>query len=267
MNGIFNKSTIETFKKFRNILFKTSIWVFIAGVVVGVLLILTGSSISEAEALLKVLGTLFILAFAMIISSNNFRRLEDGNSTAQVFALIGLISNLLWTFLWILLIWEVFSTRSMSAVVKIATASSSLAALGFFGSNIMSIKEGTKRSTILPLKITSISCLAYNCLYMVFLAIADFKYDETAARFGALAYFTGVIWVIASIIALVLSRQEQAPKNTNQPAATPASPATPSDDQLRAEIEEKVRREMIEKEVRAKMEKEAADKAKQPSDK
>lgn len=270
MNGLFNTSTIETFKKFRSILLRSAIWIFIAGVIIGALLILVGD-ISQIAVIGQLLGTLFVLALAMIVSSNNFRRLESSDKTVQVFALVGLIFNLLWALLWILLIWDVFEyftrTYSVSIFGKIAAIASSISALGFFGSNIMFIKEGTKRNIIHPLKMTAVICLIYECFYSVFIITEQFKFNEVTVRLGGLAAFAGFVWVVSTIIALIFSRQDSKATNNANKSATPAASTTPSDDQLRAEIEEKVRREMIEKEVRAKMEQEAASKTKSSSEK
>ncbi len=261
MNGIFNTSTIETFKKIRTGLLRTAIWIFIAGAVVGAMLILMGSS-GSAKAIAQVMGTLFVLALAMIISSNNFYRLEKGDKTVQILALIGLVFNLVWAFLWVLLIWEVFKFfnqegfhYAVSIFAKLAMFSSYISGLGFFGSNIMSIKEGAKRNIVHPLKITALICLSYECAYFAIFTLVEANWSEPTARLGLLAIFAGFIWVISSIIALIFSSQgRKTNDNANQ------QPVASSDDQLRAEIEEKVRREMIEKEVRAKMEKEAAEK-------
>lgn len=276
MNGIFNANTISKFKSIRSVLFKIAAWTFVAGVVMGVFLILFGG-LDNIKAIGRVLGTLFVLSLAMMVSANNFRRLEDRHISAQIFALVGLVMNVVWAFLWILAVWGAFDlyapceydnffcySGGFSTFGKLAIMSSYISALGFFGSNIMSIKDENKRSTIMPLKVTAVICLAYEFIYATINILVEIPVSEMSVRFGILSGFTAFVWVVTTIVALIFSRQaHKATPATNN--ASPDKPVQTSEEQIRAEIEEKVKREMIEKEVRERMAKEAAEPA-QPTE-
>ena len=199
-------------------------------------------------------------------------------------AIFGVIMNCIWAFLWILAMWGVFNiwagcsgrdycTSNTYSVPGIFTmAATYLSCLGLFGSYTLSLYEGKKRSTIRPLKITAVACLAYEELYSViklFVPTRNTGYGDD--RFAILAYFTGTVWFIVMIIAVVISKRESdalyltqnKEKETSEKpeeTAVPAPQAKKTDEELRAEIEEKVRREIIEKEVREKVEKEMAEK-------
>ena len=237
----------------------------------------------------------------------NFNKIEKQESSVQVFATIGVITNVLWTILWILALWGVFDiwargtcqtytyytsekycpTIGYSLLGILTMIMSYLSGLGFFGAITLDIYEGTKRSTIRPLKLTAISCLCYTELHAIVRLFTEFStstsYSRTSSiteRFDVLAVFAGFVWFITVVVAAILAKHEknaieyaekkkkdeeqqkiliQAAANVNAKQAEPAAPKT--DDELRAEIEEKVRREMIEKEVREKLEKEMSEKS------
>lgn len=204
----------------------------------------------------------------------------------QIFALVGLCSNIVWAILWTLLCWNpewalscpgskckgtncpVFVTDvavacTTSMLIKLASAFSYLSALGFIGSNVLSIYEGNKKDLIKPLKIAAVVCATYEMLYFTIMTFVDFDSyfdDAIFARFGALAGFVGFAWIIIVIVALVLSKGEKNKKSLQEKTIEKEEPGQKkdnkekTDDELRAEIEEQVRREMIEKEVRARME-------------
>ena len=287
MSSLLSDKSIEKIRPLRSILLRAAVWVFIAGVVISVIAILFSDD-SSSKYIWKLLGTLFVLALAMVISVNNFKRIESKRADVQGFAMLGLISNILWAIAWILLIWEVFSyltpcsTRyncytELSFFTKFAFIASSLSFLGLLGSNIMAIYEGSKKNAIFPIKITAIVCLAYEEIYSICTII---KSNLLPDRLGVLAGFCGVVWFIATIIALVIAssakRADGIPKKDTSVVAddvqtapvTPIPTAVKSDDELRTEIEARVRAEMeterakqIEEEVRAKL---AAEQSMQP---
>ena len=267
-------------KKLENIrkyVLKAAIWFLIGGVILGALTILLGG-IPSGEVIGKFMGTLFIIALMMIISVNNFKMVASKDAAIQVFALVGLVSNLLWALLWTLLCWQpewgtycvVSPFRSsgllcgMSVLFKFAVAFSYLSALGLIGSNVLSIQEYDKKNLIRPLKITAVSCATYEMLYLTIMVFFDYDFSsEFAARLGALAVFVGFAWFAITLAALILSSNEKVRRQRiaekekeekEEKRGNTATPTTKTEAELRAEIEEKVRREMIEKEVRAKIE-------------
>lgn len=290
--GLFRTSTIEKIKTFKSALLKLIIWTLVGGAILGAFAILTTDS-SGGAIIGKFMGTLFILAGAALVTVIDFNGIDGGIKSAQALACMGVAMNICWAFFWILAIWGVFDiwepcirgyycSRIYSFFGRITFVTSYLSALGLFGSYIMGLFEGTKRSVIRPLKITSMVCLTYTELHLVFSAIFQGGKSVDVSdydRFGTLAYFTGFVWFITLIIAMILSRRErniieyaekkkkadeqqqilaQAAANVSVQPIQSTAPKT--DEELRAEIEEKVRRELIEKEVREKLEKEMAEK-------
>lgn len=251
---------------------KTAIWLLVGGVVMGALTILFGG-ISSGEIIGKFMWTLFIVALMMMVSVNNFKMVATEEAAIQSFALVGLVSNLLWALLWTILCWvpELGSTCSsscsycssyscgMSVLFKCAVSFSYLSALGLLGSNVLSIYEGDKKSLIRPLKITAVVCATYEFLYLTVMTIFNYNFtSEFASRLGMLAVFAGFAWFAIVITALILSTNEKSRRAKRDDSETQKSKrnevsVAKSEEELRAEIEEQVRREMIEKEVRAKL--------------
>ena len=298
-DSLFNATTLEQFKRTKAIIQKAAIWVFVGGVVLSALLLVFGG-LTESTVLGRMVGTLMILALMLVVSIFDFAKIESGDKETQAFAFLGVVMNVFWALLWIGIIWEVlpFTTRDcggggefitnycstkISILGKLAVISSLLSALGLFGAAVMGIKEYDKRSSIRPLKITAICCLVYEEVFYSILTLMNFDIsgNELLTRLVALAGFTGFIWVVAAIIAALMSKSARNAKeyaknkellekgraaeaaekaSVATPAPAPALAAPKTDEELRAEIEEKVRREMIEKEVRERVEKEMAEK-------
>ena len=293
MSSIISKENLKKLENTRKYILKAAIWLLVGGVVLGAITILVGGS-SSGEIIGKFMGTMFIVALMMMISVNNFKRIAVEEPAVQIFALIGLVSNLVWTVLWTILCWNpelgevckygstgyysygtICTATVMSGLLKSALVFSCLSALGLAGSNILVIYEGNKKSMIRPLKITAVVCASYEFLYFIFALFQDFNFQsEFLARLGMLSVFTGFAWFAIVIVALILSSNE---KTKNKPAiqdtdgdetAAKAPKPAKTEAELRAEIEEQVRKEMIEKEVRAKIEAEqsSADKPKEASE-
>lgn len=276
MSSIISKTSLEKLESIRKYVLKAAIWLLVGGVVLGAITILIGGS-SSGEIISKFIGTMFIVALMMMISVNNFKQIAIEDPSVQTFALIGLVSNLVWTALWILLCWnpelgrvcETTKMRvadsacitGMSVLFKFALISSCLSALGLLGSNVLAIYEGKKRSMIRPLKITAVICATYELMFFILAVSLDFDFrSEFLSRLGMLAAFAGFAWFSITIVALILSSNEKsknkavAEKEAEEDAEESTSKPTKTEAELRAEIEEQVRREMIEKEVRKKIE-------------
>lgn len=278
MSSIISKTSLEKFESVRKYVLKAAIWLLVGGVILGALTILLGG-MPSGEVIGKFMGTLFIIALMMIISVNNFKMIASENAAIQVFALVGLVSNIIWALLWTLLCWQpewgancgglgnkydVTIICEMSALFKCAVAFSYLSALGLIGSNVLSIQEYDKGNLIKPLKITAVSCATYEMLYLTIMTFFNYDFkSELASRLGALAAFVGFAWFAITLTALILSSNEKVKrqrivekeKEEKEEASKKVAVSTAkTEEELRAEIEEKVRREMIEKEVRAKIE-------------
>lgn len=270
-NSLFNEDTLQKVQKTRKIFLKFAVWILIAELVLGAVLILTGSWV---VAIGRIQGTFLILALILFVSVNNFIRIEKGNKTIQIFALMGFVSNLIWGIFAFLLMWEIVpfhwteeimrtssyygysypSTKyHMTFYAIIMLIASYAAAAGFWISNILSIKETIK--LVKPLKITAIVCVAYLWIFGTIMTPIEPEFKD-AEKLYQLAGLAGLAFGITALAALIISKTNKkkvAELNTTiNGVSTQFAPKTEAE--LRAEIEEKVRREMIEKEVRAKME-------------
>ena len=270
-NSLFVEDTLRKIQKTRKIFLKFAVWILIAELILGVVLILTGS---WDVAIGRIQGTFLILALILFVSVNNFIRIEKGNKTIQIFALIGFISNLIWGIFAFLLMWEIVpfhwteeimrtssysgysypSTKyHMTFYAIIMLISSYAAAAGFWISNILSIKETIK--LVKPLKITAVVCVAYLWIFGTIITPIEPEFKDVEKLYQ-LAGLAGLAFGITALAALIISKtNKKKVTETNtimNGASTQFTPKTEAE--LRAEIEEKVRREMIEKEVRAKME-------------
>lgn len=283
MSSIISKANLEKMEKARKYVLKAAIWLLVGGVVFGAVTILI-VGVSSGEIIGKFMGTMLIVALMMMISVNNFKRVASEDTAIQMFALTGLVSNLVWALLWIILCWmpewgQTCTTTCMrctspscstSLLLKFAAAFSYLSVLGLIGSNVLAIYEGSKRSMIRPLKITSVVCATYEFLYLTVLTFTGFSFaSEFEVRLGMLAVFAGFAWFAIVLAALIISsneksrewhKKEEAQSQEDVKDETKETKIVhgKTDDELRAEIEERVRREMIEKEVRAKVEAEMA---------
>lgn len=264
-NSLFDEDTLQKIQKMRKIFLKFAVWILIAELVFGAILILTGS---WDIAVGRIQGTFLILALILFVNVNNFIRIEKGNKATQIFALVGFISNLIWGIFAFLLMWEIvpfhwteeiMQTNSYSghsypstkyhmtfyAIIMLISAYA--AAGGFWVSNIMSIKETIK--LVKPLKITAIACVLYLWVFGTIITPIEPEFKDVEKMYQ-LAGLAGLAFGITALAALIISRTNK--KKNVEPKSTQSVYKTEAE--LRAEIEEKVRREMIEKEVRARIE-------------
>jgi hypothetical protein len=252
-NSIFGKKALEKIQTTRRIFLKIAVWILIADFVLGAFLILTESwNVSVG----RILGTLFVLAMALFVSINNFICMEKNNRATQTFALISFVSNIIWLIFALLLMWEivpfylkgegVFSSSYHLSFFSLTMFISIYAAIaGFCISNTLSIKEPIK--IIKPLKITAVVCVMYLWFFETFATIVEFQNLGTLLNLTELAVLAFIITASAASIISKTSEDNKDKKRTS-------GKTSKSDEELRAEIEEKVRREMIEKEIRSKIE-------------
>lgn len=263
--SLFSNKALQKIQKTRKIFLKFAVWILIAELVFGAILILTTS---WNIAIGRIQGTFLILALIMFVSVNNFIRIEKGKRTTQVFALIGFVSNLIWGIFAFLLMWEIVPFHWTETTTRISSYSgypythteyhmtfyaiimliSAYAATGgFWISNIMSIKETIK--LVKPLKITAILCVVYLWIFGTIITPIEPEFKDVEKLYQ-LAGLAGLAFGITAIAALIISRTNK--KKSIESKSTQFTPKTEAE--LRAEIEEKVRREMLEKEIRAKVE-------------
>ena len=270
-NSLFNENTLQKIQKTRKIFLKFAVWILIAELVLGAVLILTGG---WDIAIGRIQGTFLILALILFVSVNNFIRIEKGNKTIQIFALIGFVSNLIWGIFAFLLMWEIVPFHWIEEIMQtnsysgysypstkyhmtfyaiIMLIASYAAAAGFWISNILSIKETIK--LVKPLKITAVVCVAYLWIFGTIITPIEPEFKDVEKLYQ-LAGLAGLAFGITALAALIISRTNKKKVDESNVVMNGVSAQfTPKTEaELRAEIEEKVRREMIEKEVRAKME-------------
>lgn len=270
-NSLLSEDTLQKIQKTRKIFLIFAVWILIAELVLGAVLILTGS---WDVAIGRIQGTFLILALILFVSVNNFIRIEKGNKTIQIFALISFVSNLIWGVFAFLLMWEIVPFHWTEEIIRTSSHSgysypstkyhmtlyaiimliaSYAAAAGFWISNILSIKETVK--LVKPLKITAVVCVAYLWIFGTIMTPIEPEF-KVVERLYQLAGLAGLAFGITALAALIISKTNKkkvAESNTTMNGvSTQFTPKTEAE--LRAEIEEKVRREMIEKEIRAKME-------------
>ena len=274
-NSLFSEKTLQTLQKFRKAFLWAAVWILIAELVIGAIIILSGS---WSVVIGKIQGSFLIAAAVLFISVNNFIRMEKGNKTIQAFAMMSFICNIIWGVLAFLLLWEVFPavwtetvrlnsssyffshyTRyHLTVLTMIMLCATYAASGGFWISNVLSISETAK--PVKPLKITAVVCMLYLWIFGTVTTLTDPDYSsmDRAYQLAALASVAFSITALAAVIISRTSRKKAAEVAALAPAAT--APAPKTDAELRAEIEEKVRREMMEEKIRAeiKAEQEAA---------
>ena len=283
MNSIFKESAIETIKKIRKGFLWAAVCLLISGFVLGAMIILVGQNIDYTTGMViaKILGTMAIFTLLLFVGVNNCIRMEKGNKLIQILALVGLAAGFIGAVMGTLMVWEVVPSVEVSQVnyecyeyydrnyiqapscnyevfvssmfAKITSVFVSLAAAGFWLSNVLSIKETIK--VVKPLKITSAVCEVYCSLFSI---VTVFLMD-IPSNLVVLSGFMGFAFVVTALVAWIISRTSG---KKNVEASVAAGKTVPkTDEEIRAEVEEKVRREMIEKEVREKMEAERLEKA------
>ncbi len=263
--GLFSELTMKKIKKVRKVFLWTAVWILIAEVVLGAILILTQS---WSVPIGKIQGSFLIAAVVLFVGVNNFIRIEKGSRSIQMFALVSLVGNIVWALLAMLLLWEITPFFWIEEIEEIgyrgrmythneyhmtvwAIAMLVFAYAGsacFWISNVMSIKETVKM--VRPLKITALVCVAYCWVFGTIVTIVQPEFEEVD-RLSQLAGLAGLAFGVTALVALIISKVNKKKVIETETVAGAVTPSmTKSEAELRAEIEEKVRREMMEKEVR-----------------
>ena len=220
-NSLFNENTLQKIQKTRKIFLKFAVWILIAELVLGAVLILTGGwDIANG----RIQGTFLILALILFVSVNNFIRIEKGNKIIQIFALIGFVSNLIWGIFAFLLMWEIVPFYWTEEIMQASRYSGYLyssikyhmtfyaiimliasytAAAGFWISNILSIKETIK--LVKPLKITAVVCVAYLWIFGTIITPIEPEFKDVEKLYQ-LAGLTGLAFGITALAALIISK-------------------------------------------------------------
>ena len=245
MSSLFSDSTITKIKNIKKVFLWIAVCILIGELAVGVILILAQTFDLTTG---KLMGTFALCALALFIGVNNFSVMEKGKSVAQGFALVGLIANMLWLFLAVLLVWEMVPYMEangyhygLSGVAKIMVVASDVSVVCFCISNVLTIEETLK--PVKPLKIVAMVCALYFGIYAVITTLAD-SADMSDQRWLILAGMSVLGFIVMAIAASVVSKSGR--KQNEASIATGAVDA--NDAVMQAKIQE-----MVEKEVQARL--------------
>ena len=252
MKSIFNDSTLETFKKIRQVFLKVIVGIIIGEIILLAILIIAQSA---SKVIGQFMGTLLILAIALFIAMSCFRCIEKKQPVAQVLSLVALFAEVFWFIFQTLELWEVIPLYevslnsssvygfavNMTGVAKFATIVSNIMLYSLFGAWISSIEENG--GPIKPLKITALSCDIYIWVFSLIVLFAEFSSSAATTVFGlyGLAWVGLIVtWCIASSISRK-NKKEQLDRVIDSKNIT-------NSEEMQAQI-----REMVEKEVQARM--------------
>ena len=255
MSSLFGEKTIETIKRIKKTFLWTAVFILIGEVIVGAVLI-----VAQSFDLIigRFMATFALCAVVLFVGVNNFSRMEKEDKLVQGFALVSLITNLIWLLIAILMIWELtafletaqvrsaYSSRmytttiGLTAMAKIMIIALDVAAACFWISNVWSIKETVK--PVRPLKITALVCELYCGIYAVVVTLGDFQ-NAADARWYMLAGLAGFAFVVMACAAVIVSRSGEKKSEGMM---------TMNDVGNNAEMQAKIQ-EMVEKEIQARM--------------
>ena len=220
-DSLFNEETLLKIHNKRDVFHTASVWTLIAGLVIGAVTILIGGLDSIFA---KIQGSFLIVVLILLVSANNFRRMEKGNKPIQLFSLIGFISNYICGIFALLIVWEIVqpqwpeevmhtisyseisystTTYHLTIYAMIMLISAYAAAAGFLISNILSIKETIK--LVKPLKITAVVCIVY--LWAIGTITAPIEPEnESISNLLLIAVLAWTIFPITTIDAFIISK-------------------------------------------------------------
>lgn len=267
---MFGENALIKIQKVRKAFLWVAVWILIAELIGGAILILTGS---QSVAFGKIQLTFLVLALILFVGVNNFIRIENGSRTAQCFAIMSFVCNIIWGVLAIIIIWEVvpflltketvrtsYSGYSYTVAIGYHLTGWGISALialyaagaGFWISNILAIPETVK--SVKLLKITAIVSIVYLWVFGTVITPMELEFKDIE-KFAQLAGLASLAFVVTAATALIISVTSKGKSNKSKAINGDGSAElmAKTEAELRAEIEEKVRREMIEKEVRERL--------------
>lgn len=259
-----NGQTIPLWKIF---LYAT-IGFFAFDALVGIFLILAGSSIHNYHLIGQLTSTTSILGLFCLLTMNNILRCESSRIVAKCSAITAIIANIIWVTPWLLIVWDfIRGYSSADACWRIIGDGIVISIYLTMLANYSSYTGQTP--AIRGMKITSLITGGILALYLLaVITFSSINIDATTLRL--LAIFA-IIYLFCIITTPILVRGYKKKHGTNemlineQPASTETAPAQPVVDEaaLRQQIEAEMR-EKIEKEVREKLERKAKETSPQP---
>lgn len=266
---MFGENTLIKIQKVRKAFLWVAVWILIAELIGGAILILTGS---QSVIIGKIQLTFLVLALILFVGVNNFIRIEKGDRTTQCFAIMSFACGLIWGILASVLIWEIvpftwivesmgdsYYRRRFYSVEYHLTGwaismliASYTAGAGFWISNVLAITETVK--SVKPLKITAVISILYLWVFGTVVTLMEPEFEDVQ-KFAQLAGLASLAFVVTAATALIISVTSKGKDNKSKAIDSDGSAElmAKTEAELRAEIEEKVRREMIEKEVRERL--------------
>lgn len=219
MKSLFSEGEIEKIRKIRKVFLWAAVWILIAELALGVILILTQA---WSVPIGKIQGTFLILATIMFVGVNNFIRVEKGDAAVQIMALVSFISNVIGGVLGILLLWEVLPFTWTEEVVKTGYSGYTYTSTAwhltvyamvmlvlmytgvatFLASNVMVVRETIK--PIKPLKITALVCLAYLWVFGTVVTVVQPEFNMTTRGYE-LAWLADAAFWVTAIAAVIIS--------------------------------------------------------------
>lgn len=244
----------EPIKNIRKTLLWVSIGLFGLSALIGIWMILFSANTVGGQ----VISTTAILGLLTLLSANNLARIEDHNGAIKVMSIISLCANLVWSLIWIALVWGIFEKMSCTLTTHYGSTYYSCSrdyydflgglwrivafsgTLSFLCTTISNLLRGEHRTT--PITVTRYLAIGTDillCGFFLLEIIANFKIriDEAGAKILAVLF---VIFVASSIICLILTAMQR-------------RKAKKQYTQSKQSLDEQALREQIEAEVRAKI--------------
>lgn len=245
--SLFSDERIEKLGVWRKYILRVAIWLLIAGVVAGVLLILLNDTKGIAEVISKTMGNIFLVAAMMVGCVLSFRLIESKKTVVQIFATICLWTGLVWGVLWSLAIWawqplfmvtvrdeaacaeyiqreneyvnkyggtkvttcpDHYATKyEMTVLFKLTVVITIVSGFSLIAAWTMNMYEGKRKDLIRPLKIVAVSLAGYDAFYFCLMVLTN--YPDGFDKMGMLAGFASSIWFLVIIVAWVISHNEK----------------------------------------------------------
>ena len=244
---LFSDERIARLRVWRKNILRIAIWLLIAGVIAGVLLILLGDTKEIAEAISKTMGNIFLVAVMMVVCVLSFHLIESRKNVVQIFSTICLFTSLVWALLWSLSIWAwepLFMTEvrdeaactqyierennyvkkyggtristcpdyvgvkhELTVLFRLTAVITIVSGYSLIAALIMNLYEGKRKDLIRPLKIVGVSLAGYEAVYFCLMVLMN--WPDGFDKMGMLAGFAGTIWFLVIIVAWVISHNEK----------------------------------------------------------